>query len=315
MNRRVVVLSGGVGGAKLVLGLSHLVTDQRLVVACNTSDDFVHLGLHISPDIDSVFYALAGLSDEQRGWGRRDESWAFMAALDQLGGENWFNLGDADLALHVLRTQMLDQGMSLSEVTSRLVTGLGITAELVPMSDERVSTRVLTSDGELMFQHYFVRDQCVPEARGFRFDGIEDAAPARVITEALEDDPRAIIIAPSNPYVSIDPILGLKNMRQALISAKAPVVAVSPIIGGQAIKGPAAKMMTEMGEEVSSIGIARHYAGLIDGLVIDSEDAKHAAEIEAMGIRVLVTPTRMTDLGTRIRLARDTLDFAARIAS
>lgn len=309
MSGRVITLSGGVGGAKLVLGLSHIVAGSDLIVACNTGDDFDHLGLRICPDIDSVLYALSGLSDQVRGWGRKDETWSFMAAIKDLQGPGWFNLGDRDLATHVLRTDMLRQGDSLSAVTDDLAKRLGINATVLPMSDERVSTRVQTQTGELAFQHYFVREQCAPIVTGFVFDGIAKARPQADVLDAL-GTARTIVIAPSNPYVSVDPILHLPGMRNALRDAAAPIVAVSPIVGGRAIKGPAAKMMTELGIDVSVLGVAEHYRGLIDGLVIDVLDAKLAPEINAMGIETCVTQTVMTDLDSRIALAQATLDFA-----
>ncbi len=313
MSGTVVTLSGGVGGAKLVLGLSHVLDGERLVVACNTADDFDHLGLRVCPDIDSILYALSGLSDQVRGWGRKDETWAFMAAMKQLGGPDWFNLGDRDLATHVLRTTLLAEGQTLGEISSELARRLGISARILPMSNDPVATIVHTSDADMKFQHYFVRDQCKPVVRGFSFDGVDQAAPNPLIISALQDAPKAILIAPSNPYVSVDPILSVPGMRAALKNANAPVVAVSPIVGGQAIKGPAAKMMKELGRDVSALGIARHYSGLIDGLIIDTADAHLASDIEATGVRVLVAPTIMTDLDTRIALARTALEFAGDI--
>jgi LPPG:FO 2-phospho-L-lactate transferase len=310
MNDHVVTLTGGVGGAKLVLGLSHIVEGDNLVVVCNTGDDFDHLGLRVCPDIDSVLYALAGLSDQVRGWGRRDESWVFMDALGGLGGPDWFNLGDRDLATHVLRTDMMRTGGSLSQVTKDLATRMGIDAVILPMSDNPVATIVQTETGELAFQHYFVREQCKPEVTGFTFDGISVAKPQSQVIEALTSNPKAVLIAPSNPYVSVDPILNLPGMRDAIKANGAPVVAVSPIIGGQAVKGPAAKMMKELGKDVSVMGIAQHYHGLTDGLVIDNADAQLASQIEAMGISVRVTQTLMSDVKTKINLSKLCLDFA-----
>ncbi len=310
MISQVVCLSGGVGGAKLVQGLSYVVNGSDLIVACNTGDDFDHLGLRICPDIDSVLYALGGLSDQQRGWGRRDESWTFMAALKGFGGPDWFNLGDGDLATHVLRTDGLNRGKSLSEVTLNLAQALGIDACILPMSNGPIATIVNTNEGPLAFQHYFVREQCQPEVTGFSFDLIEAATPQPDIIRALGNGPKTVVIAPSNPYVSVDPILELAGMREAVTSSGAPIVAVSPIIGGQAVKGPAAKMMRELGKDVSVLGVAQHYQGFIDGLVIDELDATFAAEIESMGIQTLVAPTLMTDIDSKIALAEHTLGFA-----
>ena len=310
MSGAVITLSGGVGGAKLVLGLSHVVANNKLVVACNTGDDFTHLGLRVCPDIDSVLYALSGLSDQKRGWGRSEETWTFMSAMKELQGPDWFNLGDGDLATHVLRTNMLEHGKTLGEVTGDLAQRLGIKAQILPMSDDLVATIVQTNSGDLAFQHYFVRDQCEPCVTGFSFDGIDVARPHSRILAALRTEPKAVIIAPSNPYVSVDPILGLKGLKAELKNAGAPLVAVSPIVGGQAIKGPAAKMMHELGKDVSVLGIAAHYRGLIDGLVIDVQDAELAPKIREMGIKTHVTQTVMTDLKGRIELAKATLDFA-----
>ena len=310
MNGKVIALSGGVGGAKLVLGLSHVVDSDKLLVVCNTSDDFQHLGLTICPDIDSVLYAVSGLSDQQRGWGRKNETWAFMSALRDLGGPDWFNLGDGDLAMHVLRSELLRRGKTLSGVTAELASRMGIATTILPMSDFPVSTVVHTATEDLAFQHYFVREQCAPRVTGFTFDGIEQASPQVKLLEVLATNPEAIIIAPSNPYVSIDPILELPGLRKALKAADAPIVAVSPIVGGAALKGPAAKMMQELGKDVSVFGIAQHYQGLIDGLVIDAQDARLASAIEDIGIATFTTSSVMTDLADRIALARDTFEFA-----
>lgn len=314
MTGAVVTLSGGVGGAKLVSGLAQVVRGDDLIVACNTGDDFDHLGLRVCPDIDSVLYALAGLSDQGRGWGRKDETWTFMAALKGLGGPGWFNLGDGDLATHVLRSDLLRHGYSLSDATLDLARRLGIGAQILPMSDETVATIVQTETGPLAFQDYFVRDQCAPVVTGFAFDGLARARPQCRILDALRAGPMAIVIAPSNPYVSIDPILHLPGMREALGAARAPVVAVSPIVGGKALKGPAAKMMQELGRDVSVLGVARHYRGLIDGLVIDLQDAALAPAIRDLGIAVHVAQTVMTGAESRAALARATLDFAREIA-
>ena len=310
MSGRILTLSGGVGGAKLVLGLSKVVHGDDLIVACNTGDDFDHLGLRICPDIDSVVYALSGLSDHVRGWGRKDESWTFMSAIRDFAGPDWFNLGDGDLATHVLRTNLLQNGGNLSDVTANLASRLGIGARILPMSDDQVATIVQTDIGDLTFQHYFVREQCSPEVTGFVFDNIANATPQAQLTEALAAGVEAIVVAPSNPYVSIDPILSMPGFRSALKDAGAPIVAVSPIVGGQAIKGPTAKMMTELGKDVSVLTVTRHYHGLVDGLVIDEADVDLAAEVQAHGIKTLVTRTVMSDVESKVELARQTLEFA-----
>ncbi len=311
--KKVIALSGGVGGAKLVLGLSHLLAPERLVVVTNTGDDFDHLGLRICPDTDTVLYTLAGLADPERGWGRVDETWTFMKAVQAMGGEDWFNLGDGDLALHILRANRLAEGASLSQVTADIADSLGIGAAIVPMSDQNVATMVNTPDGALAFQHYFVRDRCAPTVTGFTFDGVELAQPAPALMSALNDKVAAVIIAPSNPYVSVDPILAVPGLRRQLRECAVPIVAVSPIIGGDAIKGPAAKMMRELGVEVSALEIAKHYQGFVDGLIIDEVDGDLAPEIADLGMAVEVGPTLMRDLSDRIKLADLTVNFAARL--
>lgn len=307
---RIITLSGGVGGAKLVLGLSHVLSAENLMVVTNTADDFDHLGLRICPDTDTVIYTLAGLSDPQRGWGRVNETWTFMEALRTMGGPDWFNLGDGDLALHVMRTDRLNAGETLTDVTHRIAADLGIGPAVVPMCNQPVSTMVQTPDGPLAFQNYFVREQCAPKVTGFEFAGIEAAHPNPVLLGALDENPAAIIIAPSNPYVSVDPILAVPGLRSALKESKTPIVAVSPIIGGQAIKGPAAKMMAELGGPVSTVEIARFYQGFLDGLIIDEIDRHLASEVAAFGMEVRVAQTVMKGLDDRIALARTAISFA-----
>ena len=307
---RIITLSGGVGGAKLVLGLSHVVAPDRLTVVTNTGDDFEHLGLTICPDTDTVLYTLSGDSDQQKGWGKANETWTFMRTLTSLGGEDWFNLGDGDLAMHVLRTHRLQQGETLSEVIAELAARMDIGAEILPMSNFTVSTHVKTTQGPLPFQHYFVRDRCEPSTTGFVFKGIENAAPNPALVRHLQHGPDAVIIAPSNPFVSVDPIIKLPDMATLLKDSGAPIIAVSPIVGGQAIKGPAAKMMQELGIEASALGVASHYKGLIDGIVIDEQDDKLTGQIEDLGIMVKCAPTIMRDLNARINLAEACLEFA-----
>ena len=273
MTGHVVALCGGVGGAKLAHGLSLALPPGELSVIVNTGDDFRHLGLHIAPDLDSVVYALAGLSDPDRGWGRRDETWTFMAALKVLGGESWFQLGDGDLAMHVERSRLLAKGATLSNVTVQMCRALGIAVRVLPMSDDPVRTRVLTAEGWLDFQEYFVHRQCQPAVQDFMFAGAELARAQPDALAALQrDDLRAIIICPSNPFVSVEPILAVPGIHAALKMSAAPVVAVTPIIGGKAIKGPAAKMMAELGLDVSGAAVARRYVDIIDGFIIDRED-------------------------------------------
>ena len=311
----ILALAGGVGGAKLAHGLARILSPEQLTVAVNTGDDFRHLGLHVSPDLDSVMYKLAGLNDPQRGWGLRDESWQFMEMLTRLGGEDWFNLGDRDLATHTMRTRRLQAGESLTQATAGLCRSLGIEHVIAPMSDDPVGTLVETDEGVLPFQHWFVRLRCEPVVRALRFEGAGSARPSPPLAAALKDGAlEAIVLCPSNPFVSIDPIAAVPAIGAGLNARTVPLVAVSPIIGGAAVKGPAAKMMAEMGLPVSSLGIARYYGARIDGLVIDEEDRALAADIEREGIRVSVTRTLMHGAKDEARLAEETLGFARELA-
>jgi LPPG:FO 2-phospho-L-lactate transferase len=308
MTGHVVALCGGVGGAKLAHGLAMALSPQELCVIVNTGDDFQHLGLSIAPDLDSVIYALAGLSDPIRGWGRRDETWTFMEALKGLGGESWFQLGDGDLALHVERSWRLAQGATLSEVTAHLCRALAISTRVLPMSDDPVRTRVLTAEGWLDFQEYFVHRQCQPAVREFMFAGAESARAQPAALAALKrHDLRAIIICPSNPFVSVEPILAVPGIRAAIQQSDAPKVAVTPIIGGKAIKGPAAKMMAELGLDVSGAAVARRYAGIINGFVIDQADPM---PLPLHGVTFFSAPTLMNSTDARLRLARAVLQAA-----
>jgi LPPG:FO 2-phospho-L-lactate transferase len=308
MSGHVVALCGGVGGAKLAQGFSMALQPEDLSIIVNTGDDFQHLGLHIAPDLDSVMYALAELSDPVRGWGRRDETWTFMQALKALGGENWFQLGDGDLATHVERSWRLARGATLSEVTAHLCRALGIAPRVLPMSDDAVRTRVLTADGWLDFQEYFVHQQCRPVVREFVFAGAESARAQPHALAALERrDLRAIVICPSNPFVSVEPILAVPGIQAAIRQSDAPVVAVTPIIGGKAIKGPAAKMLAELGLEVSGAAVARRYAGIIDGFVIDETDP--IPEL-LPGVTFFSAATLMNSADDRLRLAQAVLHAA-----
>jgi LPPG:FO 2-phospho-L-lactate transferase len=310
--KAVVAICGGVGGAKLALGLQHLL-GRRLTVVVNVGDDFEHMGLRICPDLDTVIYTLGGLSDEARGWGRAGETWNFMEATKQLGGESWFALGDRDLALHVERTRCLVAGETLTEIIGSIAGKLRIAPRLLPVTDDNVRTKVETDAGVLDFQRYFVERRCEPVVRRISFEGADTARMNPLVEAALSSaELDAIIICPSNPYLSIDPILAVRGMRDAMKRSRAPIVAVSPIIGGQAVKGPTVKIMNELKIETTSSSIARHYAGLIDGLLVDSADAAEAA---ALKTRVHAAPTLMTDLASRIALAREALAFAARLAA
>lgn len=313
MKGQVLALSGGVGGAKLVLGLARILDADDLVVIANTGDDFRHLGFDISPDVDTLLYTLAGLADPLQGWGRHDETWNFMAALERLGGETWFRLGDADLAMHVERTRRIAAGETLTAITDDLRQRLGVTARIAPMTDDMVRTQIVTDAGRLDFQTYFVRRHCKPVASCLQYLGAESATPSPVLLDALSDAHlRAVVICPSNPYLSIEPILAMPAVRKALALCSAPVIAVSPIIGNQAVKGPTAKLMKELGQEVSSATIARHYRGLIDALVVDVQDAQMAAPAD---IELVVEPTLMLTLEDRERLARAVLVAADRMSA
>lgn len=309
---RVVALCGGVGGAKLAFGLAVLL-GERLTVVVNTGDDFEHLGLAISPDVDTVLYTLGGRADRERGWGRDGETWGFMAALAEIGGESWFQLGDRDLALHIERTRRLRAGETLSAVVDSLARSFGISAKIAPMTDERVATVVGTAEGELPFQRYFVERRAEPVLHGVRFEGAESARPSAAAAEALAaDDLRAIIVCPSNPHLSVDPILAVPELRRLVEAAKAPVVAVSPLIGGAAVKGPAAKIFAELSIPTTPRGIFGHYRGLLNGLVIDEADASDA---EQAGVATLVARTLMRTDEDRVRLAGETLAFADALAA
>jgi LPPG:FO 2-phospho-L-lactate transferase len=307
---RVLALSGGIGGAKLALGLYRVLPPGRLIVVANTGDDFEHLGLLVSPDLDTLLYTLAGIDNPLTGWGRRDETWTFMQALESLGGETWFKLGDGDLATHVERTRRRRGGETLSEITEDFRRRFGISAELLPMSDDRVRTRLLTGAGWLDFQEYFVRQQCAPAVREIAFAGAASARANPALLAALGDaNLRAVVICPSNPFISIDPILALPGVRDAMRECRAPVVAVSPIIGGQAVKGPTAKIMAELGLPVDAAAVARHYRLILDCYVADAEDAGETADL---GVPVTLTRSLMRTLADREALARAVLSAADR---
>lgn len=308
---RIIALSGGVGGAKLALGLSRILPEGDLTVIANTGDDFEHLGLSISPDIDTLLYTLGGLDNQATGWGRRDETWNFMASLEALGGETWFNLGDRDLATHIERTRRLTAGESLSQITDDFRRRFSIASHILPMSDDPVRTRVKTKDGWLDFQPYFVHHRCEPLISAIEFAGAADARPQPELLAALADPTlSAVILCPSNPFISIEPILALRGVRAALHDCVAPVIAVSPIIGGRAIKGPTAKMMQELGLEISAAAVARRYADLIDAYIVDHTDAPNCA---ALDCAIVPAKALMETLADREALARVVLDAAANV--
>lgn len=304
----IVALSGGVGGAKLVLGLSRVVPADQLIVVANTGDDFEHLGLHISPDTDTLLYTLADIANADTGWGLRGDTWTFMNALEALGGETWFRLGDGDLATHVERTRRLSSGESLSEITSEFCRRLRIDSCILPMSDDRVRTRIRTPERWLDFQDYFVKHQCLPRTVEIAFEGAAAAEPNPHFLSALaRSDLRAVVICPSNPFISIEPILALPGVRQALRECSAPIVGVAPIIGGEAVKGPTAKMMGELGLHVSAVEVARRYDGLLDAYIVDPVDAASAADLP---LHVVSAPIFMRTLADREQLARVVLATA-----
>lgn len=308
MSDHVVALSGGIGGAKLALGLSRILPPGGITVIANTGDDFRHLGLAVSPDIDTLTYVLAGLDDAVRGWGRRDETWNFMAALRAIGGADWFQLGDGDLALHVERTRRLAAGDTLSTITAAFAARLGIATRILPMSDDPVPTRLLTEEGWMDFQPWFVGRRAGPAVRAVEFNGAAAARPAPGVIEAIATA-SAIVICPSNPIISIDPILAVPGIRDALRAAEARVVAVSPIIGGEAVKGPTSKMMRELGEVPGSTAVAARYADFVDILVADSGDG--AVDLPP-GMKLVLAPTLMTTLADREHLAGVVLAAAGR---
>jgi LPPG:FO 2-phospho-L-lactate transferase len=317
---KYLALSGGVGGAKLVLGLSRLLDPDQLTIVANTGDDFEHLGLNICPDLDTVLYTLADWNNKELGWGQVDESWNFLDALSRLDGETWFRLGDRDLATHIVRTGLLRRGLTLSEVVSRLCEKMGIVHKVVPMTDDKVRTMVhVKSAGTLSFQHYFVRDRCEPVVTGFEFDGIAQARPSAEFLNALNGDLTAVIVCPSNPFVSVDPILKLPGVMARISALEVPLIVVSNIVGGQALKGPAAKMMAELGMPQTALGVAQHYvesyADSLTGFVLDQQDKHHEPEILALGLATIVTNTVMLTLQDRTTLAASVLEFASTLRS
>lgn len=303
----IVALAGGVGGAKLAHGLAQLLDPNELTIIVNTGDDFEHLGLYISPDLDTVCYTLAGLANPLTGWGRADETWHAFKEMEKLAGQTWFRLGDRDLGTHLVRTERRKRGEPLSTLTQDFCRAWGIEHQILPMTDDPVYTMVNTIEqGELLFQEYFVHQRCEPTVTGFRFDGAEQARPAPGVLAAIRKAD-AVIFCPSNPWVSIDPILAIAGIRSACETK--PVVAVSPIVGGKALKGPAAKMYRELGIQPSAEAVARHYRSLLDGFVFDQIDLTLKSKIEKMGMSTLSVDAIMKDTEGRRRLAKDVLDF------
>ena len=305
---KVLALAGGVGGAKLVLGLSKILKPEELSIVVNTADDDMFHGLHVSPDVDTVIYALSGLTNKTTGWGVDGDSFRTLSALKRLGDETWFQLGDLDLATHIKRTSMLRAGKSLSEATQHLAKNLGILHDVIPMSDDSVKTKAITKSEELDFQDYFVRRKCEPAIHEIKFEGISTAKPSQQFIDAISQA-ETIIICPSNPIVSIAPIIELPGIKELVSNFKGKRIAVSPIIGKQALKGPAAKMMMELNEDVSSIGVAKRYIGICDWFVIDKADTEEANEIEKLGMNVHITSTIMNSDEEKIDLANKILSL------
>jgi len=306
---KIVALAGGVGGAKLAHGLAQILSPDELTIIVNTGDDFEHYGLYICPDLDTVCYTLAGLANPETGWGRANETWNIIQNASRLGGPSWFNLGDQDLGTHLERTRRLREGQTLSQITNEFCRAWSIGHTVLPMSDQPVRTIVETDEGELAFQEYFVHRRCEPRVTGFRFDGVDIAKPAPGALEAMQSAD-AIIICPSNPWVSIDPIL---RVLSPLLSGEGPgvrlVTAISPIIGGQSVKGPAAKMYSELGIEPSAFAVANHYRGLVTGFVLDTIDSQLDQSVRGLNIQTLVTNTLMKSHDDRKQLAGDVLNF------
>lgn len=302
VNLKIVALAGGVGGAKLAHGLAQILPPEDLTVIVNTGDDFEHYGLYICPDLDTVCYTLAGLANPETGWGRASETRNVIENAKRLGGPGWFNLGDQDLGTHLERTRRLRAGDSLSRITRDFCAAWGVKHTVLPMSDQPVRTMVETDKGELAFQEYFVHRRCEPRVKGFRFEGVDVAEPAPGAREALQSAD-AVVICPSNPWVSIDPIL------RVIQKIEKPVFAVSPIIGGQTVKGPAAKMYSELGIEPSALAVANHYRGLLRGFVMDTVDAGLIESVRGLDMRTAVTNTLMKCHDDRMQLAKEVLDF------
>ena len=304
MFRPVLAIAGGVGGAKLALGLSRVLDKSELSIIVNTADDETFHGLHVSPDLDTVMYTLAGLSNIEQGWGLEGETFRFLESLERLGGDVWFRIGDSDLATHIRRKELLQNGYTLTEATKYLCKKLNIDTNIIPMSNDQIKTVAVTEEGELPFQDYFVRRRCEPKISAIRFEGSETATPSPDFELALKNS-GSIVLCPSNPLVSIGPVLAIPGVREKVRNFKGPRIAISPIVGGKAIKGPAAKMMTELGEEPSCVSVAQGYIGLIDALLIDHMDDQQSKKITDLGIKPIVTNTIMETSEDKVRLANE----------
>jgi LPPG:FO 2-phospho-L-lactate transferase len=307
-NKTVTALAGGVGASKLLLGLHDVIDPRNLTVIVNTGDDITLHGLRISPDLDIVTYTLAGIVDETKGWGYRGETFHALKRLAAFGRVNWFNLGDRDLATHIHRSAMLAEGKSLSDAAEAIRLALGVKARILPMCDQRVPTKIDTAEGELHFQEYLVKRRAEPVVRGIRFDGVDKSRPAKGVLEAICDADR-ILICPSNPLISIGPILGVPGIREALRARKGDVIAVCPIVGGKSLKGPSDKMLAELGHEPSAFGVAKLYADFTGTFVIDPADKTQAGPIRKLGMKVEVVPTVMKTRSQKRKLAGSLLSL------
>ncbi len=305
----ITVLAGGVGAARFLQGLVRVRPQEEIIIISNTADDIELYGLHISPDIDIVMYTLAGIVDEEKGWGIKQDTFYCQEVLDRFGCETWLRLGDRDLATHIFRTNQLRKGSKLSQVTEQLSKTLGLRTTILPMTDEPVETRIMTDDGEVHFEEYLVKKQMKGTVESIRFAGIEQANPGPNVISSIQDA-QAVILAPSNPLVSIGPILALRGMRYALKTSKARIVAVSPIIRGSAIRGPADRMMQALGLEVSSFGVAQMYQDFLDGFVLDTLDKDQKPRVEGLGLKVVATNSLMKSLQDKENLAKVCLDLA-----
>jgi LPPG:FO 2-phospho-L-lactate transferase len=308
LHHHVVLLAGGVGGAKLAVGLAGTLPPEALTVIVNTGDDLEHLGLSVSPDVDTVMYSLAGLANPQTGWGVDGDTFQVMEMVSRYGGPDWFRLGDRDLGTHVMRTFWLGQGERLTVITRWLCEALGVRPSVLPMTDGRVRTMVETDMGWLSFQEYFVREKWQPAVHRLRYEGAETAHPSPEVEAALQSA-TLVVFGPSNPFLSIDPILAVAGIRALLESSPAPCVAVSPIVSGQALKGPAARLMAGFGVEVSPVGIAKHYRNLVDGIILDTTDAGLISRVEQMGIKASAQQTVMNTLADKTALAQSLLKW------
>ena len=307
-NSKVLALAGGVGGAKLALGLRDILDEESLAIVVNTGDDEEFFGLHVSPDLDTVMYTLGGISNPDTGWGISGETFRSLNRLRQYGVDTWFNLGDLDMATHIRRTQLLGQGNTLSEVTNSLCSSLGITHSIFPMTDDTLKTVVITEISEMSFQEYFVKNRCDPRVVSLRFDSPSECSPSPGFVTALNESD-LLVFCPSNPFLSVDPILAVTGVRKKIENFRGARIAVSPIVGGEAIKGPAGKILRELGHEVSCVGVAKRYVDLCDVFIIDNVDADLASTIEKLGMRVVVTNTIMNNDQEKRTLAREILSL------